>query len=122
MPSSWLKRRFNYIKRLSGFVSGSAKSVDESSSANLSKNIRNDLNSANRWAKEEKNAYRDYTNRDQRLNAAIETKKFIDEEKKCNVNVVDVRQVAESSDTESKELTGKDDVDGSELCIVVVCV
>lgn len=119
MPSSWLKRRFNYIKRLSGFVSGSAKTVDESS-ANLGKNIKNDLNSGNRWVKDEKNAYRDYTkNRDQSFvqrNAAIDSKKFIDEEKKCNVNDITVRHLTPSDD-EPEELNDRHDVDGSELCI-----
>lgn len=113
MPSSWLKRRFNYIKRLSGFVSGSAKSVDETS-ASLGKNIRNDLNSSNRWAKDEKNAYRDYTkNRDQNLvqQNTLDSEKCTDEEKKCNVNVLHLAE----GDHGSAELASQDDVDGSEL-------
>lgn len=117
MPSSWLKRRFNYIKRLSGFVSGSAKSVDESG-ASLGKNIKNDLNSGNRWAKDEKNAYRDYSkNRDHSLvqRNILDSKKFIDEEKKCNVNLPHLTQ----SDNGSEEFTGHDDVDGSEFYIVI---
>lgn len=109
MPSSWLKRRFNYIKRLSGFVSGSAKSVDESSSG-PGKNIKNDLNSGNRWAKDEKNAYRDYTkNRDQNVvqRNTLDSKKCIDEEKKCNVNALQLEH--------DDEYASQDDVDGSEL-------
>lgn len=113
MPSSWLKRRFNYIKRLSGFVSGSAKNVDDNSDG-LGKNIKNDLNSGNRWAKDEKNAYRDYSkNRDQTVvqRNVLDTKKFIDEEKKCNVNVIHMTQ----SDNGPDEFTGQDNVDGSEF-------
>lgn len=113
MPSSWLKRRFNYIKRLSGFVSGSAKSVDESG-ASLGKNIKNDLNSRNRWAKDEKNAYRDYTkNRDQNVfqRNTSDSQKCSDEEKECNVKVL---QAAECDD-ESEEFVSQDDVDGREL-------
>lgn len=113
MPSSWLKRRFNYIKRLSGFVSGSAKSVDESN-ASSGKNIKNDLNSGNRWAKDEKNAYRDYTkNRDQNVvqRNTLDSKKCIDEEKKCNVNVLHLAE----SDDESEDFASRDDVDGREF-------
>lgn len=112
MPSSWLKRRFNYIKRLSGFVSGSA-SVDESS-ANQGKNIKNDLNSRNRWAKDEKNAYRDYTkNRDQNIvqRNTLDSQKCTAEEKKCNVNVLHLVH----NDGGSEEFASQEDVDGSEF-------
>lgn len=114
MPSSWLKRRFNYIKRLSGFVSkGSGRNVEENS-ANPGKNIRNDLNSGNRWAKDEKNAYRDYTkNRDQNIvqRNTLDSKKCIDEEKKCNVQVLHLGRSDEGAD----EFAGQDDVDGREF-------
>lgn len=114
MPSSWLKRRFNYIKRLSGFVSkGSGRNVEENS-AGPGKNIKNDLNSGNRWAKDEKNAYRDYTkNRDQNIvqRNTLDSNKCIEEEKKCNVKVLHLGRSDEGTD----EFAGQDDVDGREF-------
>lgn len=97
MSSSWLKKRFNSLRRFSGLKSKSAKlSKIRSASASegclsVNTNIKNDLETDRRrirWDRDEKNAYRDYSKGQDRF--LVEKNTYdprLHENKVCNVNV-----------------------------------
>lgn len=95
MSSSWLKKRFNSLRRFSGLKSKSSKlSKIRSTSASegcLSVNIKNDLETDRRrirWDRDEKNAYRDYSKGQDRYLVEKNTyDPWLHENKVCNVNV-----------------------------------
>lgn len=97
MSSSWLKKRFNSLRRFSGLKSKSSKlSKTRSASAtegclSVNTNIKNDLEADRRrirWDRDEKNAYRDYSKGQDRY--LVEKNTYdprLHENKVCNVNV-----------------------------------
>lgn len=97
MSSSWLKKRFNSLRRFSGLKSKSSKlSKTRSASAsegciNVNTSIRNDLETDRRrirWDRDEKNAYRDYSKGQDRY--LVEKNTYdprLHENKVCNVNI-----------------------------------
>lgn len=125
MSSSWLKKRFDSLRRLSGLKSKSSKlSKIRSASASdgcisLNTHIKNDLETDRRrirWDRDEKNAYRDYSKGQDRY--LVEKNTYdprLHENKVCNVNICRLSNNEQSMMEMAPAIDSSQSIDSSEF-------